>query len=690
MMVGPGVGVPRSPSVISSGGVPTGFVLTDVASGRVFQRTAGQTTGPVSIAGTYSGGDPSSVQAQCLKVSDNSVVVDWTGLTSASIGAGAWSGSLAGVPQGGGYYIKARPANATGLAATGSNSFFVGMWLIMYGQSNMLNMSSTSTSPPAANTGTGYYDNTGFRSPPAADGVRYLLNNLNTATGIPCAALNGAVSGVPISWLSKGDPSGDYTALAAQITAAGGDFEWIVWHQGEGDSANATTEGAYQAALDQLHADLCTDFGRTKATAKLVVAGLAVVTGGASGFGNDASWDQMERTLLDVPTNLANAYYSHSNRDANIINANVHWDGTSYGHAGQRYARTISTLLGSTTGTPPWAIASSAVVNGTTTTVVLTPGLGTDFTPTSGITGFDISGDNGGTWSACTGVRTNATTITLTHASVATNSNRKLRYQYGIDPDVSGCVLDNSSLASPLSNSAGTLSPTPLAVLPVPTYSASSGTASASTATQQLVNASIGAAATQRMIIIGSTHSNGQTPISSITVAPNVGTTVTATIDKDYHAGAFAPSAIIAHAVLLSDADTATTATITINFSANPFATSRIGVWYLPSGNLSSVVPVDAEGSSANGTSVSSMSLNLATSSGGFAIAIAANEATSADAGTITSPNETWAQRAASVLSAGVVHIAADASGLTTQAADAITAAWTTGHDSALIAVSWR
>lgn len=672
-------------------GPPTGFALADVASGRVFQRTAGQTNGPAIISGTYSGGTPTSIQGQCLKSSDNTVVVDWTNLTGALINGGTWSGKLAGIPQGGGYYIKARPANATALAAAGSNSFFVGIWLIMYGQSNMLNMSSTVSSPPAANVGTGYFNGTSFVAVPAADGVRYLLNGINTATGIPCAALNGAVSGVPISWLSKGDPSGDYAALAAQITAIGGDFEWIVWHQGEGDSANGTTEAAYLAALDLLHSNLCTDFGRTKATAQLVVAGLAVVTGGASGFGNDASWDQMERTLLDVPANLANAYYSHSNRDANIINANVHWDGTSYGHAGQRYARTIDSLLGVTTGFPPWSIASSAVVDGVTTTVTLTPSLGTDFTPTSGITGFDISGDNGGTWSACTGVRTNATEITLTHTSVATNNNRKLRYQYGIDPDVSACVLDNSSLAVPLNNSAGALSPVPLATLPVPTYSSSSGASSTATATQQLVNASIGAAAPQRMVIIGYTRSNAGVAVSSITVSPNVGSTVTATVDKDYHgASGNTCTSGLAHAVLLSDADTATTATITINYAANPFSASRIDAWYLPSGNLSSTTPVDAEASSANGTSVSSLSLNLAASSGGFAVAVAVNDAISANAGTITSLNETWAQRASSVLQAGAVHNAADASGLTTQAADTITAAWVAANNSALVAASWR
>jgi len=87
---------------------PTGFVLTDIASGRLFQRTKALTTGPVSASGTYSGGTPSAIEMQVLKVSDNSVVKDWT-MASGSIAGGNWSGTITGVTQGGSYYVKARP-----------------------------------------------------------------------------------------------------------------------------------------------------------------------------------------------------------------------------------------------------------------------------------------------------------------------------------------------------------------------------------------------------------------------------------------------------------------------------------------------------------------------------------------------------------------------------------------------------
>jgi hypothetical protein len=60
-------------------GAPTGFVLTDIASGRLFRRTKTLTTGPVSASGTYSGGTPNAIELQVLKVFDNSVVISNVG-----------------------------------------------------------------------------------------------------------------------------------------------------------------------------------------------------------------------------------------------------------------------------------------------------------------------------------------------------------------------------------------------------------------------------------------------------------------------------------------------------------------------------------------------------------------------------------------------------------------------------------
>lgn len=667
----------------------TGFVLTDIASGRLFQRTKTLTTGPVSASGTYSGGAPSAIELQVLLVSDDSVVKDWT-TASGSIAAGTWSGTITGVPQGGSYYVKARPANAPGLAQAGSNPFYVGIMIVMYGQSNMAGMSTTTSSPPAATAGTTYYNGSAWVAVPSGNGVREMLNGVIGATSIPCAALNGAVSGVDISLLEKGQAA--YTNLAAQITAAGADFEFIAWHQGEGDSAADTPQATYLASLSQLHSDLVTDFGRTKAQAPIIVAGLASVTNGAPGFGDDASWDAMERTLIDAGTTNASTTYSHSNRDANIVNADVHWDGPSYGNAGKRYVRSITTLLGLTSGFPNWHIASAAVVNATTTTVDLIHGLGTDFTPTSGITGFEVSGDNGANWVApSTAVRTNATRITLTHSSLATDSNRKLRYQYGILPDISGIVLDNSSVAVPLDNSAGVISPTPLASLPVPTYLSGAQTAS-SGASQSRTGVSTGPASPRKVLIFTWTgaQSGSAAAVTQVDVVPNVGTTKTATVGNGgivVQQNSSQPYAGIGFVVLDADADTSTTADFNFTFQGNPFGTTQINVWTVPLADLSSTTPTGF--SAVRAATNTTLSTTIATSAGGFVIAAGSNLNFTSNPGTL-SGTETYATRR--VASAGsATHIAGDSSGVAANAASTVTETYTsTAANLGLVAASWR
>lgn len=672
--------------VVGSGGgdtPPTGFALTDIASGRLFQRTKDLTTGPVSATGTYSGGTPNAIELQVRKVSDNTVVKAWT-TASATIIGNNWSASITGVAQGGSYYVEARPSNATGLAATGSNPFYVGILIVMYGQSNMLYMSTTTSSPPSATAGTRYFDGSAWGNVPAGNGVRELLNGVIAATGVPCAALNGAISGVPIAGLVKGQTN--YTNLAAQIAAAGGDFEFIAWHQGEGDSAGGTSQATYLAALDQLHADLATDFGRTKAQAPLVVAGLSTNTSGV-GFGTDASWDAMQRTLLEAGNTLTACTYSHSNLDA-VLADGSHWTAASYGRAGKRYARTIGTLLGATSGYPKWTIASAEVISATVTRVVMTHGLGTDFTPTSAITGFDVSGDNGGSWVSCTGARVNATTLDLTHASVATTSSRKLRYQYGLSCNVSAPVVDNSSLAAPLLMTAGNLSPAPLAVLPVwtPRFG---GNLSGSGGTQTLTAVAIGDAAPRRLIglAIAASNDNGGFVVEQITITPNVGSPVVVS------APIVRLSAVqIWQALLGSDADAATTVDVEVYFGVTGYAGgTALNLWTIPSGDLSSVTPVDfqsAQAASATATSIT----NLTTSAGGCIIAFAATPSPYEPTRTgIISGSESMTERY-DAMNSGIPHVSADASAVSAHAANCtVTATITLAGDLlTLVAASWR
>lgn len=655
---------------------PTGFTLTDVTSGRLFQRTKALTTGPTTASGTYTGGTPSAIELQVRLTSNNSIVKSWTTGTS-NIAGGNWSSTITGVPQGGSYYIEARPSNATNLAQTGSNPFYVGMMFVLYGQSNMLNMSSRSSSPPAALAGTTYFNGTTWVAVPGGNGVRELLNDVFTATGIPCAALNGGVSGVPIVSLSKGQTA--YTNLAAQITSATNDFEMIVWHQGEGDAALNTPQATYLASLSQLHSDLVTDYGRTKAQAPLVLAGLAFATLGYT----DAGWDAMERTLLDAPITNTNTYYSHSNRDATLFAGDsVHWDGASYGRAGKRYARSISTILGVTSGFPNWHIDSADVVDATTTTVDVLHGLGTDFTPASGITGFDISGDNGANWDAATGVHTTATQITLTHPSASTTSSRKLRYQYGVNPDASAPVLDNSSLALPLDNSAGNISPTPLAALPVITF-ASSGQNTGNGITQTRTGIAVPGSSEPLLVIVG-VHAAAQVRASTCTVTAQPSATPVSATLVDTNALNADRLAGIYQAEVPSGT---TSVDLSITYNTSPFIPTRSSVSTIPVASLNSTTPVGS-GKAATGSALS-VSCNIPTTSGGVIFTVATNESTTAGNTTVFSGTETFATRNSAIAQGGTMGVG-DASNVATNASSTVTATWGNADLNSICAASWR
>lgn len=674
---------------VASSSIPTAVTLTALPStsgaSAGVQRDIALTTGSPIFAGTYSGGTPTGIQGRVRKVSDNSVVTDWTTLTSATIGGGAFSGKMAGVPQGAGYYRDVRALNATSVTATDTTPFMIGIGLACYGQSNMGTFFSSATSPPSANAATAYFDGTNWVAVPAYDGVRTLLNTTQSVAGVPCFAINGAVTGTGIAALQKGDASGYYTAFIAKVLAMQG-AEFLLWRHGESAATGAgMPEATYLAYLDQLHADVASDTGRTKAQIPGIASGLAWANETGPVY-DTALWDLMQRTLIDAGT-LTAFTYSHSNMDATLLADNLHEDGASCAKSATRYARSISTLLGVTSGLPKFAISASAVVDAVTSTVDITHVLGTDFTPATGnITGFEASGDGGTTWANCTAVHTSGTRITLTHTSLATNSNRKLRYQYGKSCDVSAPVLDNSSLAVPLLPSAGQLSPTPLTTLPVPTLLGTGAATSGGGTPASRTGVSLGTAAANRFLICALTQDSGTLP-TSVVLTPNVGTAITLTAAAQTPAGA--NLACIYYGALLSDADTATTCTLTCTYASNPFGSAVLTLYSVDKTTLSSQTPVDGKASHA--TTVSTLSItNYSSSAGGFLIACGYNGASAGvTTHTLTGSETISSDTGVSVSSA--YHLCGKASGVSAHTGDGtVTATFNTTDSIAIAVATWR
>lgn len=319
--------------------------------------------------------------------------------------------------------------------------------LIGYGQSNWSSIMSTASSPDAALPGCSVWNATSGQwvTPAGAwgggNGARALMNSIVTGAGKPVRLVSHYASGVDIGLLVKGQST--YTELLARVTASGLAPNYVVYHQGEGDAAGVgTPQATYLTSIGGLHGDIVGDLGLTKADCPFLVSSLGPCDGSV---GTNATWSAQNATL--VACGLTHMHYSHSNADGATTDG-LHFDAATAGRAGARYAHSILVLEGDETNAVPWFATVAARVSGTETDITLVHSMGTDFTPTSAISGFEVS-DDGSTWISATGARTGATTIRLTHANIST-VDRYVRHLYGHAPDISADAHDNGSLASPL------------------------------------------------------------------------------------------------------------------------------------------------------------------------------------------------------------------------------------------------
>jgi hypothetical protein len=213
---------------------------------------------------------------------------------------------------------------------------------------------------------------------------------------------------------------------------------------------------------------------------------------------------------------------------------------------------------------------------------------------------------------------------------------------------------------------------------PVPTWQ-NSLNSSASAATQTW-SVSLGSPAALRFLILSLGGSALATSVTSLTIAPNVGTPVTATrivIDSTSRSALY-------QAVLLSDADTATTATITIVYSTNPFGNTPLTLWTVASGNMLSLT---ATGVGSNNATSTTVAATVNTTAGGFMVAVGRQAA--GGTSNFTGSTETFSQR--SNIAVGTpTYASADAQGIATNASSAVDVTFSASGAISLVAAAWR
>lgn len=564
------------------------------------------------------GGARDAVAGDTLTTYVNGVVADTYTLLAGDIVAGFVTRTLAAI--GAGIRVAtSRLIRGTHIGALSNPfKFKTGGVIIGYGQSNWLGHTTSSSSPPAAATGSTMWDGSSWAAVPAANGVRELLNFLTTDSGYPWGLISGGTAGVTIGFLGNVGQSA-FIDLAAKVAAAGADADYIVWHQGEGDadSSPANSTNGYISMLDALHGSIVALIGKTKSQVPLITSSLSTYGGVTS---SDIAWNGIQQALVKAePDHPGEIVYSHSNYDAVRVD-DFHWNAASYGRSGRRYAQTIAKLSGTETKIANWVIASVAIVDATNTDVTVTHSLGSDFTPASGITGFEITHDNGANWvTPSAAVRQTATVIRLTHSSMSTADDRIVRYQFGRAPVVSAPVVDNSSIAAPLNHTANQLlTAAGSANLPVPTFEAiASGGGGGQT--QTFSGVSVGTPTASRRLIVGVScpewyASNFAFP-DGLTFTPDGGGSLVSLTQLDSsHVGD-----ANATAWYTGICPNGVTGTFELHGTGNPFRGSALYIWSVPNGDLSSAVPVDLD--NVYNASAATATVSLSTSSGGFVLA---------------------------------------------------------------------
>jgi len=239
-------------------------------------------------------------------------------------------------------------------------------------------------------------------------------------------------------------------------------------------------------------------------------------------------------------------------------------------------------------------------------------------------------------------------------------------------PVSAGCIIGG-----------GFICPAATTSLPVSTFQYQAQSTGANVT--QTWAATLGTATPQRFLIFAVGSFSNKSTVTSITVAPNAGSTVSlsqAAIDS-----ASAHQLAIWTGVLLSDADTATTATITITYSANPAATTGGLLWTVPSLNMSSRTSV---GTGNNTTASSTTSTTtLATSAGGFVVALGLASSQPNTPSSI-SGTESYTTQSQLIGSGLYVDTAGNASGVATNASSSVTATYNASTTVKVIAASWR
>ncbi len=414
-----------------------------VANAPVLQQmSAGTTTRSIAVQATWTG-TPSAIRRRLENTNGTPVAgFDWATAIATPTGGSATI-TLANVPAGGPYFLKLDFANDSAVTARQANGFYVGLIVLVLGQSNMVGLGQATATPAAAAGSYVWNSSVATFSTPVGDGHGALLATIRQALNIPVGIINVAVGQTAIAAWQPGQPN--YQNAIAQITAAGNDCGAIIWGQGESDAANTLVNPAvYQAGLTAIYDGLRAALNRTAAQLPWV---MAVIGRNArelgTSYGDNASWQSVRTAQLAWAAVTAGAKIGAFGIDMPMTDS-THYTNAGYAEIGKRLGRSIARVLTPASvgydGAGPKIISASR--SGAAITVQCDLQGHASLTGTPPFTGWEISRDNfASTLPISSSALQPPDQIVLTLATLpGANDALALRYLYGANPDVSQLV----------------------------------------------------------------------------------------------------------------------------------------------------------------------------------------------------------------------------------------------------------
>lgn len=285
-------------------------------------------------------------------------------------------------------------------------------------------------------------------------GERTGVAQLNTTWGTSTRnwLINASTAGTNIAAWSDGSTAiTKWKAIASAYCHAGGSIRGIIWDQGESNLGNtvSTFKTSYLAIFADMRAHL-QSLGQ--GSVPVCIVPLGRLTDDSSSTRN-TNCSYLRQAQQELASENSSYICIAPEKSLHPLVDNTHLTDAGYQLSSVLTLRKLLKFTGeSISGGVDGPTITNVSRSGATLTVTITHDSGgTDFTPTSGIGGFQFY-DNGTSIAISSAVRTNATTITITLASTPSGATKELWYAWGSIYNDNGSTLvrDNSSYAVPL------------------------------------------------------------------------------------------------------------------------------------------------------------------------------------------------------------------------------------------------